>query len=109
MKYSSHRVNIRTIRNMEVGEKMLLKHGKRVQYESGYTYVPESSMRLPAVHDWLAIDMVKYCAKSIEPTNKRACYYVEKVDDKRYIASIAFHYSRKEWTANSPEYKLVKF
>lgn len=102
MKYSAHKVNIRTIRSMAVGETIMLKHGKRVQYKGGYTISPDSYREV----GWLTADetmsAVRDWTKAFDGC-KATVIIVKRTDEHVYDACIAEHYS----TTNSLEYKFL--
>lgn len=96
MKYSAHKINVRSIRKMAVGETMLVKHGKRVEYKGGVTIVPkhyESGLSL--YRDSEVMDAVRQWTESFDDC-KSTVIVVTCTYPGRYDAYIGEHFSTRD-------------
>lgn len=107
MKYSAHKINVRSIRKMEVGETMLIKHGKRVEYKGGVTIAPK---HYDGEMGWANADDIMRAARSWGKTFndcKTTVIIIKCVEEGRYDGAIAEHYSVKGYDYNFLVNKLA--
>lgn len=94
MKYSKHCVNVRTIRAMDVGEILLLKHGKRIEYKGGYTIARNGGVTST---NFNAAEIMKIAKQWRETADKykTTVIAIKRVNEENYHITFAEHYSNK--------------
>lgn len=97
MKYSAHKINVRTIRNMAIGETILLKHGKRVTYKGGFTLTPNYYDGCCGI--WNAEQAMNVVREWTRSTNnqKTVVIIIKRVNEYGYDMTIARHFSTKDF------------
>lgn len=96
MKYSKHRINVRTVRNMKAGDTLLIKHGKRVEYKGGYTLVPSDYAEEFCLHG--STQAVMHTLKEygvIASHCKHGLVLVHRTEKGYYNLTFAHHFTTK--------------
>lgn len=92
MKYSAHKVNVRTIRNMNANETLQLKHGYKVSYKTGYTV--KAMREVPCFY---SAEEVMERARAYGESNCKARIIEVKKDSAGYYSfELCWHYSQKK-------------
>lgn len=96
MKYSNTRPNVITIRNMPIGETILLKHGRRVIYKGGYTLVPQHFTEEDEAI-FSAAQAIKYAKHWCAETEKQKdiVIVIRRANEESYNIDFAHHFSKK--------------
>lgn len=96
MKYSAHKINIRTINNMVYNTPLMVKHGKKVQYKGGYNVV-HAFDNTPVFNSKEIMEVIKKNAALPKGAIRRhQVAVITKHDNKLYSFQLAMHFSTKQ-------------
>lgn len=113
MKYSNHCINVRTIRAMDIGEILLLKHGKRVEYKGGYTIARHGGITSANLNAAEIMKIAKYWKETADKC-KTTVIAIKRINEEDYHIAFANHYSNKssfsyQYRTKTLNYKPLEF